>query len=602
MTTSSQEQQTFATAAAGTETDAARILESAFCALGAEDFAKARELLDKARKHGNKMAACYLGKLEERDGNLHAAEEYYRLSARTQCPEGLRCLGAFLLKHRKQLDGRTEEECLKEATQTLESAVRHGEGLSAYYLGNQCLRKQSADGRAEAIQWYRQGVQLDNTDCMRCLSNLYQSASDLEPLAYAVELYKQAADLGDAAAKLQLALMSLNGYRANDDEPWLVERDLQAAQRQLEKLSEIPEHAINPLLRVMVLISMARIPYLELKANQADQARQKKVNLSRERLLRAHTTLSTIEDDVRTSLDLSATQLRQQPRRWLEDYSEALLSTDITIDHRYTRQSVTDLIYFRFAILVLVDMAYDLDPMLTVPKVTPSEEEIAGVWDKLRTAADVAYVGASRYNGVQCMLVLSMLCQINIPSSADRLPQYSSIVQNCPEQYERSADYWWREKPYSSLRCQKNRVDGKGRCNAIDYNRMMALTEVISWAAEDIDPIPDEGHIFQICWVPHSAFGCKVTSAMRPLCADCEQVRDNRVLYPQRYYASDAPRDSTSQEALLNEADLRAVDLEEGSATDVQASCHQAIQSILQALLEPLAPAGDLSALFVAPT
>ncbi|KAL7746023.1 hypothetical protein RI367_008677, partial [Sorochytrium milnesiophthora] len=221
------------------------LLESAFSALGAEDYAKARELLDKARKHGNKMAACYLGKLEERDGNLHAAEEYYRLSARTQCPEGLRCLGAFLLKHRQELakdSARTEVDCLKEATQTLESAVRHGDGLSAYYLGNYFAAKRSASDRAEGLKWYSEGARLRNPHCIRCIALVCQTDNGVTDTAYSVVLYNLGASLGDPSSRLQLALMSLNGYRTNEVGPWLVPQDMRAAKIQFDSFTQLPEH------------------------------------------------------------------------------------------------------------------------------------------------------------------------------------------------------------------------------------------------------------------------------------------------------------------------------------------------------------------------
>ncbi|KAL7747385.1 hypothetical protein RI367_007288 [Sorochytrium milnesiophthora] len=579
------------------------LLESAFSALGAEDYVKARELLDKARKHGNKMAACYLGKLEERDGNLHAAEEYYRLSARTQCPEGLRCLGAFLLKHRQELakdSARTEVDCLKEATQTLESAVRHGDGLSAYYLGNYFAAKRSASDRAEGLKWYSEGARLKNSHCMRSLAWVSQNDSARNDRAHALVLYTQAARLGDAPSQLQLALMSLNGYRTDDIGPWLIPLDLNAAQAQFDRLTKLPEHAINPLLRAMGFLSLARIAYTELSATTSNQVRLRKLKLSRDYLLTTYRYLGTI-GDVQSSMDISAAQVRRYAHRLLEDYSAPPLTS--TLEYHYTRQLVTDLAHFRFVVLVLSDAAGDVVAMnenkSNHPDATPSDQETAVIWKKLRTAADLAYVGASQNGSVECMLSLSFLCKINIPASGTRLPQYQEVLKDCPEQYERSVDFWWREKPFSSLRCKNDRIDGGGRCNAIDYIKFSATTNAILWAAGEVDKALGSDYIFRSGWDPESCFWQKVTSATRPLCVECEQARDNRILYPQRYYASDAPRDPLSQEALMNEADIHNLAEEDGSADEVQHSCHEAIEEFLQANLAPLAPGGDLHALLV---
>ncbi|KAL7748822.1 hypothetical protein RI367_005735 [Sorochytrium milnesiophthora] len=517
--------------------DDPRILVSAALSiLNTGSRAVVRELLEKALRHGHRLAACYLGKLEELSGNLRSAEEYFGRSARAQCPEGLRCLGTFLLKHHKELvwqNDRTEEDCVKKAVRSLETAVRYGDGLSAFYLGNFHINKNTAEGKTEGIKWFREGIRLKEPECMVALCNVCLEAGPLQDLAYAIELGKAAYRAQSQIARLMLGQWWVEGVILLN-KTVLVPKDRRRAKSELLPLVALPDDEIKPILRIeaYVFLACAVQPEYPDKRGEYLTASQKQAHYKEAvaYLLQGHDAFHAYRHSA-SSQGLISTS---QPQSLLADDDDCLRISNAIVKNGYSMEVIHQDIYEYLIKLVVSDVADDCERLRVSCRANtafrPSAAEVASIWNKFRTAADLAYMGAVEARCVPCMIVLGWLCRLRIPDTAQHLPEFAEMLRDYRAQYSRSYKTWWLEKPFESVRCQNRSLADNAPCNTIRAKDYADITINIYLAFTSFSQAfrySEDGAWGLWLWLEQEGYG-SLTLERKVLCAECEPQRGLR--------------------------------------------------------------------------
>ncbi|KAL7752509.1 hypothetical protein RI367_002043 [Sorochytrium milnesiophthora] len=524
------------------------LLETALSVLRTAGRSVVKDLLEKALKHGHKLAACYLGKVEEHSKNLRGAEAYFQRSARAQCPEGLRCLGAFLLKYRKELvwqNDRTENDCIKEAIKALEGAVRYGDGLSALYLANYNINKKTSDGRTEGIRWYREGIRLKNVDCMRSLAELCAKDGFLQDLDFSVSLYRKAAQLNDPEAQLQLAQYHADGLRSNDWAVWTIEQDRKQALVELEKLSKLPDQDLKPLLRVATFLHLGRLegPEYPKERDQflTDTQKVQPLKKAKGYLLRAFSDLAE-HDRLQRTTDTTARQL-EQPHHLLEDESEELMVDPTVLTRTFTSAKLGREIAFALVILLLsqaTDACAELAAHNPQGERDPAaQEKVNTIYKILRTAICMAYIGATEKDCSQCAIAMGWLCEFPIPEDTSPLDDFAAMLKGCPTKFDNSFRYWWFERSLASLRCARPKADSKGPCSTISSGDWETVSIRVKSAFTEIERALrlEQRSAYETLWNLGEAVA-NISQEGDLLCPECEPVRSERLFFSRRFHES----------------------------------------------------------------
>ncbi|KAL7748840.1 hypothetical protein RI367_005753 [Sorochytrium milnesiophthora] len=554
------------------------LLDTALGVLNHTGLAVVQDLLEKALSMGHSLAACYLGKLEELSNNMRSAEDYFLRSAKAQCAEGMRCLGAFLLKHSKELvwhNERTEESNVKQALKWLQSAVRYGDGLSAFYLANFYLNKKTSDGRTEGVRWYREGIRLKNVQCMKWMAEFCMSPGFLQDPDYAVVLYKKAVQLGDPEAHVELARLHLEGLQDPAADRWLVPKDPSAARDMFERLAKLPEQDMQPLLRIAIYWHLGRLesPEYPKEGDEPlpDNKKVPAIKKAQTHLMLALKQLQAMDSKKQTKAVSSSSSSNNsagknnaaatsngsnnsstvktvelsQPHHLLEDLSDSLMVDPSIIEWSYTKPKLTRRIVFELVMLVLSEAADDCvkirERKRNLKAGAPISEEfiksINAAWQKFRTATDLAYMGAVEYDCPQCMTVLGWLCGLEYRASAP-LPDYATLLENHKGPHDKSHATWWGERPLQTARCNKPRLGDAGTCSTVSLSTYLTVRQEITDAAERIEKalrIKSGATMEQWNGV---SFCYNIAANGRLLCADCEPTRTDRLTFPKIYFES----------------------------------------------------------------